>query len=443
MLRARSHPSTQPSAPRRPFFSRVVRQQAASPFFSGASPVQRQCADCEQERQATPLQPKLTVGRANDTYEQEADRVADQVVSTLPSVGTDAIQSQLEANAPSITPFIMRQGNESTVAPSPQVEKGIQQSRGSGDALAPPLRQSMEQAFGADFSGVRLHTNSEASQLSQSLNARAFTTGQDIYFKHGEYQPDSSQGQRLLAHELTHVIQQTGAENSHHPIQRWQVGTAPAPAGWDVVTDPNHLRRLAQAEQIVRGVLASRNCQNYFRDNCTNGAGARALQQAFDNARVYLNPVDNNVFGEQSGTSPNIAFNLRAFRIGRFMMASTLLHEMFHTCDPTFDAQDELDAENAVETCRLHTPWIDVVSPRSAAVGSRITIRGWGFGPTQGSTDEVRIGGISATVVSWTFMTDNSSRVEIVAEVPAGVSGSGVTIVNNGVVSNFARFTVV
>jgi hypothetical protein len=127
------------------------------------------------------------------------------------------------------------------------------------------------------------------------------------------------------------------------------------------------------------------------------------------------------------------------------MMASTLFHEMFHTCDPTPTATQnlrELNAENAVETCRIYTPWIDEVFPRSAAVGSRITIRGWNFGPTQSGADEVRIGGISAPIVSWTFTTDNSSRVEIVAEVPSGAGIGGVTVINNGVASNNARFTV-
>ncbi|NJL46811.1 MAG: DUF4157 domain-containing protein [Leptolyngbyaceae cyanobacterium SM2_5_2] len=403
-----------------------------------ATPIQRLCAECEQK--APVLQPKLTVGPAQDAYEQEADRVADHVANALLAPGTNPNRAQTQGHPPAITPLVMRQG-EGTVTPSPQVEQGIQQSRGGGEAIAPPLRQSMEQAFDADFSPVRVHTNSQANQLNRSLNARAFTTGKDIYFNQGEYQPDSQAGQKLLAHELTHVVQQTGMEGERNPVQRWNIGTAPAPAGWEVVTDRQQLRRLNQAESIVRSVLTSRRCQNHFSGSCGT---ANALQDTFDNSNVYLRPFDDNVFGERTGR--NIAFNLRSFRIGRYMMASTLLHEMFHTCDPTPRATQnlrEFNAENAVEVCRLHTPWIDVVSPRSAAVGSRITIRGWGFGPTQGSTDEVRIGGIPAIVVSWAFMTDNSSRVEIVAEVPAGTAGGGVTIVNNGVVSNVARFTVV
>ena len=72
------------------------------------------------------------------------------------------------------------------------------------------MRSSMEQAFGADFSGVRVHTDSRSDGLNQSIQARAFTTGQDIIFRQGEYQPGNRGGQELLAHELTHVVQQNG-----------------------------------------------------------------------------------------------------------------------------------------------------------------------------------------------------------------------------------------
>jgi hypothetical protein len=118
---------------------------------------------------------------------------------------------------------------------------------------------------------------------------------------------------------------------------------------------------------------------------------------------------------------------------------------MFHNCDPTGAGTGraaELNAENATETCRLHTPWIDTVSPRSAAAGSRVTLRGWGFGPLRGSSDSVEIGGLAANVISWEFMAGTSSRVEIVVEVPAGAGSGGVVVINNGVRSNTARLTV-
>jgi len=90
----------------------------------------------------------------------------------------------------------------------PQIEETIDKSRGGGAALDSGVRAQMESALGADLGRVRIHDGSQADSLNRSLSARAFTTGSDIFFRQGEYQPGSSGGRKLLAHELTHVIQQ-------------------------------------------------------------------------------------------------------------------------------------------------------------------------------------------------------------------------------------------
>jgi hypothetical protein len=84
----------------------------------------------------------------------------------------------------------------------------INQARGGGQALDSGLQRQMSSAMGYDLSNVRVHNSSESDNLNQQLNARAFTTGQDIFFKQGEYNPGSSSGKELIAHELTHVVQQ-------------------------------------------------------------------------------------------------------------------------------------------------------------------------------------------------------------------------------------------
>ena len=86
----------------------------------------------------------------------------------------------------------------------------ISSARGGGKVLDPGMQESMGQVTGHDFSGVRVHTSSEADTLSKQLHARAFTTGQDIFFREGTYDPSSSAGKKLIAHELTHVVQQSG-----------------------------------------------------------------------------------------------------------------------------------------------------------------------------------------------------------------------------------------
>jgi len=104
---------------------------------------------------------------------------------------------------------LARKGTEEAEA-APDVEQAIQRVRGGGEALDSGARIQMESAFGADFSGVRVHTDTRADTLNRELNAHAFTTGQDIFFRQGAYNPGSSSGRELLAHELTHVVQQNG-----------------------------------------------------------------------------------------------------------------------------------------------------------------------------------------------------------------------------------------
>ncbi|MCP2729206.1 eCIS core domain-containing protein [Limnofasciculus baicalensis] len=116
---------------------------------------------------------------------------------------------------PKLTPFRLenesQHEDESGISAQSNLEETIQQKRGSGDALSDDVRQPMESAFGADFSGVKVHTDSTSDKLNKSIQAKAFTTGKDIFFKQGEYQPQNQEGQELIAHELTHVVQQTGA----------------------------------------------------------------------------------------------------------------------------------------------------------------------------------------------------------------------------------------
>jgi hypothetical protein len=147
------------------------------------------------------LQAKLTISAPNDPYEQEADRVAEQVT---------------RAQAP---PRIQRAATASAGADvTPEVESGISRLRGGGQPLDAATRATMETRIGHHFGQVRIHTDARAADLSSQVRARAFTVGSDLAFAPGQYQPGSAEGQRLLAHELTHVVQQGGRPTS---IQRY------------------------------------------------------------------------------------------------------------------------------------------------------------------------------------------------------------------------------
>ena len=117
---------------------------------------------------------------------------------------------------------LARQG-EGEAEVTPDVESAIESARGGGQGLDHGVRRQMESAFGTDFGGVRVHTGDEAHELNHAVSAVAFTTGQDIFFRDGAYNPSNSEGKELLAHELTHVVQQNGAAPISGQAQRFEI----------------------------------------------------------------------------------------------------------------------------------------------------------------------------------------------------------------------------
>ncbi len=155
------------------------------------------------------VQRALVVGSSNDPAEVEADRVAEQVVgmlgaSTIPAIPEGGVSRIRRATAHGAT--IGAEGG----AVDADIESRIQSSRGSGTALPANVGGRMQEAFGADFGNVRIHDDAEAHDLSRSIQARAFTTQQDIYLGKDAPSLGSPDGTKLLAHELTHVVQQGG-----------------------------------------------------------------------------------------------------------------------------------------------------------------------------------------------------------------------------------------
>ncbi|NIM16380.1 MAG: DUF4157 domain-containing protein [Candidatus Aminicenantes bacterium] len=156
--------------------------------------------------QSGTIQTKLTIGTPNDIYEQEADRVAQQVMRISEPMcpkcieeEEDFVQTKLEAGQSSHQDVISMTQIHSINCP--------------GRPLSQSTRNFFEPRFGHDFSDVRVHTCKDAVQMSKALNAQAFTYRNNIYFNKDKYNPNNSGGKRLLAHELTHVAQQVGKKN--------------------------------------------------------------------------------------------------------------------------------------------------------------------------------------------------------------------------------------
>jgi len=187
----------------------------------------------------SPIQTQLTVGPVSDGYEKEADHMADRVMAmsqetveqgstngqsslTRKETGLQMAQDDRKLQAKGMT--LAQRQEEGGFTAGSDVESRLESQRGGGKPLPLETRAFMEPRFGVDFKDVRTHNDSEADSLNDTLQAKAFTSRNDIFFKDGAYQPGRVDGQRLIAHELTHVVQQGGAVNSPK-IQR--AGTKP------------------------------------------------------------------------------------------------------------------------------------------------------------------------------------------------------------------------
>ncbi|MDB9517990.1 DUF4157 domain-containing protein [Roseofilum reptotaenium CS-1145] len=176
----------------------------------------RKSSPLERLRYSAGVQAKLEIGQPHDPYEQQADQVAQDVVETIHTPQTPStLQREMGPEGDEemqMKPMVQRQEAIATGEASTELESSIHRARGTGKPLQEGLQRSMGTAMNADFSGVRVHTDSRADRLNESIQAKAFTTGQDVFFKSGEYQPGSQRGQKLIAHELTHVVQQSSTK---------------------------------------------------------------------------------------------------------------------------------------------------------------------------------------------------------------------------------------
>lgn len=159
------------------------------------------------------IQPKLTINQPDDVYEQEADAMADHVTQTVdPSLNNNSFFK------PSTTP-VQRKENDNVAEASSQTENYINSLSG-GNSLNEKDKSFFESRMGYDLSNVRLHTDSVAAKSAQSVNALAYTSGNNIVFNQNQYAPETDNGKRLLVHELTHVVQQNSGAVQRKLIQR-------------------------------------------------------------------------------------------------------------------------------------------------------------------------------------------------------------------------------
>jgi hypothetical protein len=243
-----------------------------------------------------------------------------------------------------------------------------------GGELRARDRERLESHFGADLSGVRLHADARAHGLCRQLNARAFAYGDHVFFREGNYRPESPDGRFLLAHELSHVMQQRsgrahavdGSRLEHEAngearaataaprelaaptreravgqvkrVQRWRYATAadanPLPGAY-VVVPAAHRARVNAAMAIIERIVNDRAnfgaCHQFFEDNCPGG-GPNTLTDELASAIVWRRsaPPADMLASSVAGTD-HIAY-ARSFPVGRWAVAASFIHELIHTC---------------------------------------------------------------------------------------------------------------
>jgi hypothetical protein len=185
------------------------------------------------------LQPKLAISRTDDPYELEADRVADQIMR-MPAPTVQRQCAACTTGGPLCpaceeegAPMVSRKA-EGTGGSAGDVPSSVHSAVASpGQPLSAAARAFFEPRFGQDLSQVRVHTDRKAQQSARDINALAYTVGSHIVFDDGRYAPGTPGGQRLLAHELTHVVQQSGTDGFGR-------GRPSAPGGMPSVSRPAH-----------------------------------------------------------------------------------------------------------------------------------------------------------------------------------------------------------
>lgn len=256
------------------------------------------CATCQKKGKMAPLeqiQTKLTINQPGDRYEQEADRVADQVLAA-------PTHSAVSDAPPRIQRFAGQTTGRADMAAPASVDRVLSSP---GSPLDPALQQDMEERFGHDFSSVRVHTDEPAKRSALEVNANAYTVGHRIVFGAGRYAPGTHEGRRLLAHELTHTVQQNAARNLDSDAKREQLSTVGSrlvqrDGESNVPTLDELYNNALQAARLTGGTLWQDVAEklNGFNHEDIQSRLAQLTQDEVDN--IYLGALDNPQVGPQA-----------------------------------------------------------------------------------------------------------------------------------------------
>lgn len=292
------------------------------------------------------IQTKLTANTPGDKWEQEADRVADQVMRTPEPIvqrscacGGGCPECQRPTDQPGQkkerlqTKLIRENDSGDDVAP-PSVQEAV---RSRGQPLDPVTSDFMETRFGFDFSKVRVHTNAEAVESTRAVNAQAYTVGHDIAFGDRQYAPHTLKGRRLLAHELTHVVHQRGASKtvlqprrSGTVLQRKNGGSKPAKKSYRYSVTTSGCDKAPYSKATVEA--AARKAFDKVKDgDCVKTETLKeSILSKFNGLDINCKQDTNKGCGEAASYFSPVNIFPAALATGCGPLESTILHEVVH-----------------------------------------------------------------------------------------------------------------
>lgn len=265
-----------------------------------------------------PNQKLANISSTHDSLEQEADRTANQIMRKPGPESSQAL----------------------TVSNQQQPITASSNATGSGEKMSSSTRSFFEPRFGQSFNHVRIHNDNHAHALNQSINARAFTYGSDIYFNRNQYRPNTQQGKHLLAHELTHIVQQQHRPEIRRKVLPMRYGQGQTPTGWEQVgfnprpvpwyDKPVVDEAIARIKRIADNPAKYPSCHRIFNQRCTNKS-KNSLKAVFDRAVIWKISAPGT-YGVAHPNDKDFGYTQSGHDSGARNLAATIIHELLHLC---------------------------------------------------------------------------------------------------------------
>ncbi|NMM49667.1 eCIS core domain-containing protein [Marinigracilibium pacificum] len=391
--------------------------------------LQMKCEECEEEEQIQMqpepqimkmagnaddddddlIQTKLKIGEPNDEFEKEADAVADQVMRMPEHKVKNQIQTKCSKCEEEENQIQLKAYKSPGNFASPGLTQKLQNSTG-GSAMTSDIQKNLGSKMGSDFSGVKIHTDSSAVQMNKELGARAFTYKNNIYFNQGQYNPGTSQGKHLLAHELTHVVQQSGGNNNS--IQRSLIRDPADTGGFEPIrSDATTITGLARDGIVVSNHVSAVRTVMVFSQyglHVFNLSGRRIAQYS---AREGEPTISDSIWRLQSGDLQQYGRRDGEYLSERRTIDSsgfseerqTLINERGFVAFP----EDYAETTNVELNSRNYLPAIvvfgQIPTSEDSGDGDSPTLQEW-------ATDQVReLGGVLGVEVNSSGQTSTDS----------------------------------